>query len=143
MILPDVNLLVYAFMEDAPRHGLARTWLEETLDAHTPVGLPWAVSLGFVRIMTHRRVLTVPMPAARAIEVVRSWLTRTHVHVLTPGPQHLGLVARLLEEAGAAGALTTDARLAALAIEHQVELLSTDADFARFSGLRWRNPIAP
>lgn len=112
-----------------------------TLNAEVPVGLPWAVSLGFLRLMTHRRVLARPMATSAAVAAVRSWLTRRHVQVLVPGPDHLDIVGRLLEEAGTAGTLTTDAHLAALAIEHQVEVCTCDADFARFSGVRWRDPL--
>ncbi|MGM0576049.1 MAG: type II toxin-antitoxin system VapC family toxin [Myxococcota bacterium] len=141
MILPDVNLLVYAYNADAPRHAAAKAWWEETLTDHRPVGLPWAVAMGFVRIMTHPRVLVHPMEPGRAVEMVRSWLQRSHVHVLAPGPRHLNILDSLLGEIGVAGSLTTDAHLAALAIEHQAELHSNDADFARFSGLVWHNPL--
>ena len=142
MILPDVNLLIYAFNSDAPRHAAARAWWEETLSESRPLGLPWAVSLGFVRLMTHRRVLAQPLSATVALGHVRDWLKRRHVQVLVPGPRHLALVDELLREAGTAGALTTDTHLAALAIEYQAELCSTDLDFGRFAGLRWRNPLA-
>jgi uncharacterized protein len=86
-------------------------------------------------------VLVQPLDAASAINHVRSWLDRRNVEVLDPGPRHLELLERLLAEVGVAGNLTTDAHLAALAIEHQCELHSNDADFSRFSGLRWRDPL--
>lgn len=141
MILPDINLLVYAYNQDALEHVGARSWWERLLSSSEPVGLPWAVSCGFIRLMTHPAVLLEPLDPRRAIEHVRSWLDRPNVEVLDPGPRHLEVLARLLENLGVAGNLTTDAHLAALAIEHQCELHSNDGDFARFSGLRWRNPL--
>lgn len=141
MILPDVNLLIYAYNSDAPQHTEARAWWEELLSSDYPVGLPWATMLGFIRIMTHRAVLLTPLAAGPAIAHVRSWHTRPNVSVLEPGPRHLDVLERLFEALGTAGRLTTDAHLAALAIEHQCELCSNDADFARFPGLRWRNPL--
>lgn len=142
MILPDVNLLVYAYNADAPDHQAARSWLESVLSETRAVALPWAVSLGFLRLMTSRHVLVDPMTAEETIGHVRSWLARPQVRVLQPGPGHLDLVADLAREAGKAADLTTDIHLAALAIEHQAELHSNDRDFDRFPGLRWRNPLS-
>lgn len=142
MILPDVNLLVYAYNRGAPHHAEARAWWEDLLNGSDPVALPWAVALGFVRLMTHRSVLTVPLEPAVAIQHVRSWLDRPGVDPIEPGGRHLEILERLLGALGTAGNLTTDTHLAALAIEHQCELHSNDADFARFAGLRWRNPLA-
>ena len=141
MILPDVNLLVYAYNSDAPRHAAARRWWEGLLNGAMPVGLPWAVTCGFVRLMTHPAVLVRPLSTAEAGGAVQAWLVRPCVEVLAPGPRHLEILLRLLAEPGVTGALTTDAHLAALAIEHQCELHSNDADFSRFPGLRWRNPL--
>lgn len=142
MILPDVNLLVYAHAAGAPRHAAARTWWERTMGGGEPVGLPWAVSLGFLRLMTHPAVLSTPMRPDQALAVVEEWHQRPNAHVLDPGPRHLGLLRGLLGGAGVAGTLTTDAHLAALAIEHGCVLCSNDADFGRFPGLRWVNPLA-
>jgi len=141
MIVPDVNLLIYAYNRDAPHHADAKAWWEILLSSDHPVGLPWATTLGFIRLMTHRAVLVTPLPAAHAIGHVRSWYMRPNVSVLEPGPRHLELLDHLFEALGTAGRLTTDAHLAALAIEHQCELCSNDTDFARFPGLRWRDPL--
>lgn len=143
MILPDVNLLVYAYNRHAPHHAPARQWWQALLRSSTPVRLPWAVVCGFVRLMTHPAVLAPPLAADRALVHVRAWLACPNVEVLDPGPRHLEIFEQLLRAAGAAGNLTTDAHLAAMAIEHQCELCSNDADFARFPGLRWSNPLAP
>jgi toxin-antitoxin system PIN domain toxin len=106
------------------------------------VGLAWAAVLGFIRITTHRQVLANPLPVTTACAHARAWLAQPYVVMLDPGPRHAEIVFGLLESLGTAANLTTDAHLAALAIEYQAELHSTDADFARFSGLRWMNPLA-
>lgn len=141
MILPDINLIVYAYNEDAPFHAPAKAWWEERLSGTEPVGLAWAVILGFVRLMSNRRVLASPMPTSEAVGHCRSWILQPNVRIVLPGPTHLDIFTGLL--AGPMGPnLVTDAHLAALAIEHQAELHSNDGDFARFSGLTWRNPVA-
>jgi uncharacterized protein len=141
MIVPDLNLVVYAYNRDAPHHGAARSWWEGLLNSTQPVAIPWVVVLGFIRLMTHRAVLLTPLPPSDAMALVRAWFARDNVEHLDPGPQHLDVLDRLLSTVGTAGNLTTDAHLAALAIEHQCELHSNDNDFARFPGLRWRNPL--
>jgi uncharacterized protein len=142
MILPDLNLLTYAYNTDAPDHSRARTWWEACLSELVPVGLPWVVMLGYVRLMTSRSVLVEPFRPDEAFGHLRSWLERPHVEILHPGRRHLDLLSSLATEAGTAGALTTDLHLAAMAIEVNAELHSNDNDFARFSGLRWVNPLA-
>lgn len=141
MILPDLNLVVYAYNRDAHHHERARAWWEHLLNASEPVAVPWVVAIGFVRLMTHRAVLVAPMTAPGAIAHVRAWFAQPNVERIDPGPPHLDVLDKLLAAAGTAGNLTTDAHLAALAIEHQCELHSNDSDFARFPGLRWRNPL--
>lgn len=144
MIVPDLNLLIYAYNTDAPAHARAKDWWEGLLsDARAVVGIPWAVTIGFVRLMTHPAVLTVPWQPKEVLEPVGEWLALPQVEVLTPGPRHLEILERLLDAARIGGNLTTDAHLAAIAIEHQAELHSNDRDFGRFAGLRWRNPLAP
>jgi uncharacterized protein len=142
VLIPDINLLVYAYNSDAPEHAKAKRWWEETLSGETTVGLPWTVLLGFIRIMTSRRILIDPMPMDEAIAHVRSWMAQPQTEVVHPGPRHLDLVGRLATESGVSSELTTDLHLAALAIEYQAELHSNDTDFGRFAGLRWVNPLA-
>lgn len=141
MIIPDVNLLVYAYNADAKSHEQARNWWEGLLSGDEPVRLPWAVCCGFVRIMTHPAVLLTPLTPARAIAHVRSWLYLPNVEVIEPGPLHLEILERALQQAGTGGNLVTDAHIAALAMEYQAEVHSNDTDFARFPGLRRRNPL--
>jgi uncharacterized protein len=137
----DLNLLLYAVNRDSPRHAAARAWLEQALSGDEPVGLPWVVLLGFLRVATSERILPHPLTATQALGVVDGWLAQPPVVVPAPGDGHWRVLRELLRVAGAAGNLTTDAHLAALAIEQGAELCSTDADFARFRGLRWVNPL--
>ena len=141
MIIPDINLLMYAYNPGSPHHPKAKAWWEGILRGSEQVGLPWVVILGFVRLSTARGILMLPATPVEALRRVQSWLELPNVLPLHPGPRHLEVLARTLA-ATAGGALTTDAHLAALAIEHNAELHSNDSDFARFPGLRWRNPLA-
>ena len=142
MIVPDINLLVHAYNSESRVHAAARAWWEALLNGTQPVGLPWITLLGFIRITTHRQILVRPLGAAAACDRVRAWLACPYASVLHPGDRHAEILFGLLSQLGSAGNLTTDAHLAALCIEHQAELHSTDVDFARFPGLRWNNPIA-
>lgn len=142
MILPDVNLLLHAYNSESPRHAPARTWWEGLMNGSGLVGLPWVGILGFVRITTHRHILRHPLPVDAACDAARSWLGQPQVSLLHPGDRHAEILFGLLAALGTAGNLTTDAHLAALAIEHQAELHTTDADFRRFPGLRWTNPLS-
>jgi uncharacterized protein len=142
VILPDVNLLLYAVDAEAPLHEQARMWLERVLSGTEEVGFAWAVVLGFVRISTNANVFEEPLDAARAFSYVEEWLARPVALTLSPGSGHVALMRELLERLGVAGNLTSDAHLAALAIEHGAELCSSDTDFARFKGLRWSDPIS-
>lgn len=111
------------------------------MNASGSVGLPWVAILGFIRITTNPRILDDPLDVGGAIRRVRSWLAQPQTVLIHPGDRHADILFGLLEAAGTAGNLTTDAHLAALAIEHQAELHSTDSDMARFPGLRWVNPL--
>lgn len=142
MILPDVNLLLYAHLDAFPEHAKARRWWEEQLNGRREVGIAAPALFGFIRIATNRRVFAWPLAVEGALAVVDEWLARPHVHFVQPGPRHLEIAFRLLRDVGTGANLTTDAQLAALAIEYRAELCSNDADFGRFSGLRWTNPIA-
>jgi toxin-antitoxin system PIN domain toxin len=142
LIVPDVNLLIHAYNFGSPSHPAARGWWEDLLGGTRSVGLSWVTMLGFIRISTHRHVLTNPLAIEAACGHVREWLSQPYVSVLLPGDRHAPILFSLLERLGTGGNLTTDAHLAALAIEHQAELHSTDADFARFPGLRHLNPLA-
>ncbi len=142
MLVPDVNLLLYATIDAFPQHPRAEAWWRETLSGTHTVGIPAVSALGFMRIATNRRVLTTPMTVQAAAATVRGWLTQPHVHDLLPGARHIELTLELLEHAGAAGNLTTDAQIAALAVEHAGVIASNDTDFDRFPGVKRVNPLA-
>lgn len=142
MIIPDINLLVYAYNKLAPHHLRSKQWWERILSEETLVGIPWAVTFGFVRLMTHRQVLIDPVPVDVCCNMVEEWYERPNVQPLDPGPRHLSIFREFLSVTGAGGNLVTDAHLAALAVEHSCELHSNDTDFSRFPGLNWLNPFA-
>jgi len=141
MIVPDINLLVYAYNEAAPLHDRARGWWKERMAGPTPVAIPWAVVFGFVRLVTHPAVLASPLTPEQALDRVDDWFGREQVLVLEPGPRHLRIARDLWRATGVGANLTTDTHLAALAIEHGAELHSNDRDFERYPGLRLRNPL--
>ena len=140
MNLPDVNVLVHAHNSDSPVHERARRWWDGCLAGTEGIGLAWATLLAFIRITTHRRIMERPLAVTDALGRIESWLVLPHVHVPHPSERHFAKLRQALERLGTAGNLTTDAHLATLAIERGYVLYSTDADFARFPGLRWTNP---
>ena len=142
MILVDANLLIYAYDASSPRHVAARRWLEGALVGVEPVRFPLQSVLAFVRIGTDPRVFERPLDSTEAIAIVESWLTRPTVGLVTPGEGHWRILAEVARAGQARGSRLMDAHLAALAIEHGATLMSADRGFARFPGLRFRNPIA-
>lgn len=142
MIVPDVNLLLYAHVTGFAQHERARRWWEELMNGSRAVGVAAPALFGFVRLASNPRVLDPPWAIEDALANVEAWFERPHVQFLQPGPRHLRIAFSLLHEVGAAANLTTDAQLAALAMEHQGEVHSNDVDFGRFTGVRWVNPIA-
>jgi toxin-antitoxin system PIN domain toxin len=143
VILIDVNILVYATHEESVAHAAARAWLDQQLDGATKVGVPWSSMLGFLRIATNARAFRKPLTMADAWGQVLRWLGAAPVWVPQPTERHADVLGELLALPGIHGNLVPDAHLAALAIEHGLTLCSTDGDFARFSRLRFLNPLAP
>jgi len=141
MVVPDVNLLVYAYNSSSEHHLEARRWFEHLLNSGIPVGIPMVSALGFIRIMTDLRIMTRPMNPLKAVENVQSWLDVPGVRLLNPGSRHLGILKDLISPLGAAGRLTTDLHIAALAMEVHGEVHSNDRDFERFPDLRLHNPL--
>lgn len=140
MIL-DANLLLYARNEADLRHEAARSWLEKALNGDTRVGLPWQSLAAFLRISTNPRAFPEPLSPQDAWEQVEEWLDAPRAWVPSPTPRFRDVLGRLMRTHHLRGALVTDAQLAALAIDHGVALVSTDADFARFAEVRWLDPI--
>jgi toxin-antitoxin system PIN domain toxin len=141
MILPDANLLLYAYDSASPFHRPAARWWSALLSAPEPVGLCPVVAFAFLRLATHPRVFARPMEVADASRIIASWLARPNVRLLAPGPGHVAHVCRLLAHAGTGANLVTDAQLAALALEHSATIHTADTDFARFPGVDWKNPL--
>jgi len=139
--LPDANLLLYAVDEGSPRHDPARTWLESALSGGETVAFAWTVLLAVVRISTRSAVFERPLTPSEALDLVEGWLAQPVVTVVHPTDRHPAVLRELLGPLGVAGNLVSDAHLAALCIEHGAELCSSDADFSRFSGLRWTDPL--
>lgn len=141
MKLPDVNLLLYAADETATFHERALAWIEAALSGAETVAFAWVALLGFVRLSTSPHRLGSPWSVEQALDVVDSWLAQPVATVVHPTPRHASVLRDLLAPLGAGGNLTTDAHLAALAIEHGATLYSADVDFSRFRGLRWVDPL--
>lgn len=141
MILIDVNVLVYAWDRGAVQHEAAINWLDGKLSGSARVGLPWECLLGFMRVATNPRIYVKPASVPSAWSQVEDWLTAPNVWIPVAGPRHKEILGRLLGRLGGGAKLIPDAHLAALAIEHGLDLCSTDGDFARFEGLRWVNPL--
>ena len=142
MIIPDLNLLIYAYNEGARLHDPAKRWWEDLLNGAETVGVPWVVSTGFIRLMTNPRVLVRPVTPVQAVNYVREWFMLPHVTPINPGMEHLTYLQKNLATVGVGGDLVTDSHVAALAMEHQAEVHTHDTDFRCFPGLRWRNPLS-
>lgn len=141
MILPDVNVLVYAHRSDARNHTQYRRWLETTVSSDAPFGLSDLVLSGFLRVVTNPRIFTPPTALNVALRAARRLRDRPNAVVLSPGPRHWEIFTGLCDSVEAVGNLVADAYHAALAIESGSEWITTDRDYARFPGLRWRHPL--
>jgi toxin-antitoxin system PIN domain toxin len=141
MLMPDVNVLVYAHREDEAAHESALAWVAETVNGNAPFALSALVMVGFVRVVTNPRIYREPTPTPLALAAIDSLLARANCRFCLPGARHWQLVSDLCRETHAAGKLVADAHHAAVAIEHGCEWVSRDADFALFArrGLRWRH----
>jgi len=141
-MLLDANILVFAVNEAAPEHERARAWLESSLNGNRRVGLPWESLVAFVRLVTNPRVVPMPLSPGDAWEIVESWLAAPVAWIPVPTDRHAAVLGNLVRRYRPAGKLVPDAHLAALAIEHGAEVVSADTDFARFTEVRWSNPLA-
>ena len=141
MKIVDLNVLLYAVNENSVHHSAARRWWENAVNGEEPIGIPWIVLLGFLRLSVNSAVFPHPFDAGAAIEKVDTWLALESTRVVREKDGHWDVLRPLLADSGTAGNLTTDAHLAALAISHGAVLVSFDNDFSRFEGLRWESPI--
>jgi toxin-antitoxin system PIN domain toxin len=138
----DANILIYAHVDSFAEHRRARAWIDEQLNGSAAVGLPWPSLLAFLRLVTNPRVFDRPESMGQAWCQVLGWLACDPVWIPQPTDQHQEILTEMLALPGVHGNLVPDAHLAALAVEHNLTLCSTDGDFARFSGLRWLNPLS-
>jgi uncharacterized protein len=141
MIVPDANLLLYAYDAESPFHAAASRWWAALLSAVEPVGLCPVVVFAFLRLSTHGKVFDRPLTVSEASQRIASWLARANVRLLVAGPGHVEAVCRLLTKAGTAGNLVTDAQIAALALEYGATVHTADTDFSRLTGVSWENPL--
>lgn len=143
MTLVDLTLIMAAVNKNAPMHKTAQAWWEEQLNGAEPIGLSWLVILGFIRLSTNARVFPEPLLLADAVGMVDEWLRRPNVKTVQVTAQHWNILQNMLHAVGHGAALTMDAHLACLAIEHDAEIATADEDFSHFPGLKWRNPLKP
>ena len=141
MILADVNVLIYAFRPDAPRHDVCKSWLETAVYADARYGVSPLALAALVRIATNPRAYRQPTPLVEAFAFCDSLLRRRNAVTVEPGERHWAILRKLVDEGQAIGPLVMDAALAAIALEHGATLCTTDRDFSRFTGLKWLNPL--
>lgn len=141
MIVIDANLLIYAYDLDSAHHKKSHSWLEEALSGVEAVGLPWQSVSAFLRVITNRRLSGMRVSLQQAVQVVDEWLQQPNVQMLVPADQHWSVLRQMILEGQASGPLVSDAEIAAITIEHGAVLHTADRDFARFPGLRWKNPL--
>lgn len=141
MVLPDVNVLVYAHREDTAHHAGCRGWLEAVVNGDEAYGVSALVLSGFIRVVTHPKIFSKPSKISDALAFADQLLDPANCVVVEPGPRHWEIFRRLCVENGVKGNLVPDAYLAALAIEAGCEWVTTDRDFSRFKGLRWQHPV--
>ncbi len=141
MIIPDANLLIYAYDSKSIHHLKSKQWWEETLSGETLVGIPLIVIMAFTRLMTHPTIATRPLTISQVRKRIRVWFERPQIRLLSTSPQTLEIFFDLLESTELGGNLTTDAMIAALAIEYSGIVYTNDHDFSRFQGVRCKNPL--
>jgi toxin-antitoxin system PIN domain toxin len=142
-VLLDANILLYAVDEDSPRHDVSKAWMESALNGPRRVGIPWMSITAFLRIAPNGRALREPLKPSEAWEIVEAWLDAPSVWVPAPGPAHQEILGGLISSLDLRANLISDAVLAALCVEHGLQMISADTDFARFTDIRWHNPTAP
>ena len=141
MILPDVNILIYAHREESVDHSSYRSWLEDAISSEAAFGISDLVLSSFLRIVSNPRIFPAPSPMRRGLAFANAIRERPNAVTIAPGPGHWQIFERLCRTVGVTANLVSDAYLAALAIESGSEWITTDRDFARFPGLRWRHPL--
>lgn len=143
MIIVDLNVLIYAVNSRSAQHRAVAEWWNGAINGEEPIGLPWVVINGFLRLTTRIGILPRPLSVDTALGLVDEWLRLDGVIVPHEKEDHWSILSTLLRDAGTGGNLTTDAHLAAMAVSHGAILATCDNDFGRFQGLRWLSPLKP
>src|SRR4051812_13893552 len=141
MKIPDLNLLVYAFNSDAPSHGVAKIWWEDSLNNEESIGIPWLVLTGFIRLLSGRAIVKNPYPVKALFDITEEWFGLPHVTLLEPTRRTYSIMRRLMVEKNLPGSWVTDTFIASTAIELDAMLCTNDAGFSRFPGLKLQNPL--
>lgn len=141
MIVLDANLLIYSYDTESYHHKKSRAWVEKVFSDTEPIGLPWQTVCAFLRVITNRRLSGSRLTVEDAVQIVEEWLDQPNVQIIVAGDHHWSLLKQVIVEGQASGPLVSDAELAALTIEYGGVLYTADRDFARFPGLRWKNPL--
>jgi toxin-antitoxin system PIN domain toxin len=141
MILPDVNVLVYAFRSDSKDHARYKAWLEQVVNGPSAFGIAPHVLAAVVRVCTHPKIFAMPSESDEVFEYCAALTGQPNATRVQPGDRHWQLFQKICRESRATGNLVPDAWNAALAIEHGCEWITTDRDYARFDGLKWRPPF--
>lgn len=139
--LIDINVLIYSHRADSPAHQSYANWLRSLATGRKPFALADVVLAGFLRVVTNQKIFSEPTPRGVAVEFCDSLLSRPNCVLLAPTPRQWPILVELCEQAKVTGPLVSDAYLAALALDHGCDIVSTDSDFSRFPGLRWRHPL--
>lgn len=142
MIIPDINILIFIHDSSCRQHDKLKRWWEKIVNGPEQIGIPWVVVLGFVRVLSNPRVVEHPRNPAELLDIIAEILSLPSVSISIPGMQHTKIMKELFLESGGSGRLSTDVHLAAQAIELDAMLASNDADFSRFSRLKWFNPLS-
>jgi uncharacterized protein len=140
MRVVDANVLLYAVNSDTVHHRASGAWLDRSLSGADRVGFSWVALLAFLRLATRETLFPRPLSRGQAVRQVKEWLGAPGAVLVNPSPRHADVLSGLLASAGTAGNLVNDAHLAALAVENRADVVSYDADFGRFEGVRWRRP---
>jgi uncharacterized protein len=142
VIVVDANLLIYSYDTDSPNHKKSRAWVERIFSDVQPVGLPWQTVCAFLRVISNRKLPGSRLTVEQAAEIVEEWLAQPNVRIIVAGEEHWSILKRMMVEGLALGPLVSDAELVALTVEYGGVLYTADRDFARFPGLRWKNPLS-
>ncbi|HEX7951134.1 MAG TPA: TA system VapC family ribonuclease toxin [Candidatus Limnocylindrales bacterium] len=140
-VLVDANILLFAANPSAPEHAAASSWLAARLNGERRIGLPWESLMAFLRIATHPRAVPRPIQPDEAWGLIDDWLAAPMAWIPQPTERHGDVLGALIRRYRLGGRLIPDAHLAALAIQHGLDVVSADSDFARFTEIRWVNPV--